>query len=193
MSRRPDGLSARSQVANRLLALSGQVSDSASKETLMKLERLTLNGPNGGTETSSYQSPDILLSDAAHVLGGGNPAQLTLNGVRCTVADRVAPGDHVEATPGTPIIESIVVETTETAQPLETRGSGAFVKVQSPGAPGRVTVKRGLITGQIIESARSHEPTATIVARFQYAVSKKLIVLSFDDGPHPVYLSLIHI
>ncbi|HOQ62702.1 MAG TPA: hypothetical protein PLO90_03700 [Clostridia bacterium] len=75
MSRRPDGLSARSQVANRLLALSGQVSDSASKETLRKLERLTLNGPNGGTETSSYQSLDIMLSDAAHVLGGGNPAQ----------------------------------------------------------------------------------------------------------------------
>ena len=65
MSRRPDGLSARSQVANRLLALSGQVSDSASKETLRKLERLTLNGPNGSTETSSYQSLDIMLSDAA--------------------------------------------------------------------------------------------------------------------------------
>ena len=131
---------------------------------------------------------DLIDADGVVLeVGGGNPAQLTLNGVRCTVADRVAPGDHVEATPGTPIIESIVVETTETAQPLETRGSGAFVKVQSPGAPGRVTVKRGLITGQIFESARSHEPTATIVARFQYAVSKKLIVLSFDDGPHPVY------
>jgi len=120
-------------------------------------------------------------------VGTGNPAQLTLNGARCNTADRVAPGDRIEAAPGTPIIESIVVETTETAQPFEVVGSGSFVKVRSPGAPGKVTVKKGLITGKVFESAKSHEPTAMVVARFQYAVAKKLIILSFDDGPHPVY------
>ena len=75
MSRFQEGLSARSQVANRLLALSGQVPDSATREALRKLERLTLDGPSGKTGTSSYQALDMMLSDAAHVLGGGNPAQ----------------------------------------------------------------------------------------------------------------------
>ena len=75
MSRFQEGLSERSQVANRLLALSGQVPDNATREALRKLERLTLDGPSGKTGTSSYQALDMMLSDAAHVLGGGNPAQ----------------------------------------------------------------------------------------------------------------------
>ncbi len=120
-------------------------------------------------------------------VGTGNPVQLTLNGARCDTTDRVAPGDRIEAASGTPIIESIVVETTETAQPFEVVGSGSFVKVRSPGAPGKVTVKKGLITGKVFESAESLEPSAMVIARFQYAVAKKLVVLSFDDGPHPTY------
>jgi peptidoglycan/xylan/chitin deacetylase (PgdA/CDA1 family) len=131
---------------------------------------------------------DLIDADGAVLeVGSGNPAQLTLNGARCDTTDRVAPGDRIEVTQGVPIIESIVVETVETAQPFEVVGSGSFVKVRSPGAPGKVTVKKGLITGKVFESAKSQEPSAMVIARFQYAVAKKLVVLSFDDGPHPVY------
>lgn len=119
--------------------------------------------------------------------GGGNPPRLTLNGGRCNTADRVGPDDRIEATRGTPIIESIVVETTFTAQPFDVVGSGSFVKVQSPGMPGKRTIKRGLITGKVFDSVESYEPSAMVIARFQYAVAKKLVVLSFDDGPNPVY------
>ena len=42
-----------------------------------------------------------------------------------------------------------MVETTETGQPFEIVGSGAFVKVRLPGAPGKVTVKKGLISEKL--------------------------------------------
>lgn len=131
---------------------------------------------------------DLIDADGAVLeVGGGNRAWVALNGARCELTDRIGPGDRIEVIPGTPIIESIVVETAETAQPFEIIGSGSFVKVRSPGRPGKVTVKRGLITGKVFESAESREPSAMVVARFQYAVARKLVVLSFDDGPHPVY------
>ncbi len=119
--------------------------------------------------------------------GGGNPAWVTLNGARCGLTDRVGPGDRIEVVLGAPIIEGIVVEVAEITPPFEVVGSGSFVKVWSPGKPGKVTVKRGLITGKVFESSEFHEPSPMVVARFQYAVAKKLVVLSFDDGPHPVY------
>ncbi len=136
----------------------------------------------------SLPEGDLVDADGSVLeVGGGNPARCTLNGMTCEVTDRVGPGDRIEAVPGLPIIESIVVETTETPQPFEVIGSGAFVKVRSQGAPGRVTIKKGLITGKVFESAQEREASAMVAARFQYVVSKKLVVLSFDDGPHPVY------
>ncbi len=69
------GLSPRSLVANRLLALSEQVSNVSTKETLRQLEKIILEGPNIKEGQAGFQELDTMLSDASLVLVALNPSQ----------------------------------------------------------------------------------------------------------------------
>ncbi len=69
----PDGKSARSEVANRLLRLSDQTQDAGVREALASLESLVLSSPAGPAEHAGKTRLDRLLDDAPRILGGGNP------------------------------------------------------------------------------------------------------------------------
>lgn len=127
------------------------------------------------------------VSGEVLVKGGGRPPVFRKNGLEITPETGLAPGDAIIVTPGEDLVESVTEETRRLPSPVRVEGVGAFLRVIRKGEPGEEVVARGSLSGKTKELRLQRVATPTILRRFDYNLPRKVVVLTFDDGPIPRY------
>lgn len=166
--------------------------------------RITVDGehhtlPVGATAAdvldAGYASakPGDLLDGLGGVLqeGEGEPVTLTRVGRPLPLEARVLDGDIIESIPGDDVVESLVVTETPIPITIEYEGKGPYIELVNPGAVGVVQSVVGAISGAEV-SSRTIEPMVPMVLRRQGPTSgDRVVALTFDDGPWPLYTQQI--
>jgi len=138
-------------------------------------------------ERPSLARPGDMLaaSDGRVVLdGGGRPPRVKINGRPATLDSRVVPGDAVEIEAGIDVVEATADEPRVIPIPSETVGTGAMLTMISAGAAGVARVVVGAVSGDIVAS-ETVVPAVPMVLRRTNGGDKKVVALTFDDGPWP--------
>ncbi len=127
---------------------------------------------------------DLLAATDGRVVqpGGGRPPRVTINGSPASLDARVAPGDTIEVEPGADAVESTVEETRVISVPAEIVGTGAMLTVTTPGAEGLQRVVVGAVSGDVVAS-ETIVPAEPMVLQRTSGDGKKVVALTFDDGP----------
>lgn len=118
------------------------------------------------------------------LVGGGEPPTVSINGRPSALGSRIAPGDKVELSAGGDVIEATVEETRVIAIPSKIVGQGAVLTMVSAGAVGVQRVTVGAVSGDIVAS-ETVLPAEPMVLRRVSGGGKKVVALTFDDGPWP--------
>ena len=127
-----------------------------------------------------------LLGAKSHTVvraGVGGPVVVLVNGSAVPTGTKLASGDVVTASKGADTVESVVSRTETFAPAPEYVGSGSVHTVLEPGKVGTRKVTIGAVSGQILESTVTVAPVAQVVLRTKPPSGKKVIALTFDDGP----------
>ncbi len=95
-------------------------------------------------------------------------------------------GDVLVSVRGADVMERTVVATS--AIPSTTRyiGQGPIMSVTREGSPGIRRIVKGQYSGSVVESSVVVPPRTAVVVRKQPRTSKKIVALTFDDGPWPI-------
>jgi peptidoglycan/xylan/chitin deacetylase (PgdA/CDA1 family) len=130
---------------------------------------------------------DLLAATDGRVVraGGGHPARVTLNGRPATLDARVAAGDAIEIEPGADAVEPTAEETRVVSTPAKIIGKGALLTMVTAGASGLQRVVIGTVSGDIVTSETVVPPEPMILRRMN-GDGKKVVALTFDDGPWPI-------
>jgi peptidoglycan/xylan/chitin deacetylase (PgdA/CDA1 family) len=123
--------------------------------------------------------------------GGGQPPMLFLNGEEATPFDVVRDGDVLMSVRGQDVTESVVSTRAPIPFVTVTRGSGPIEEVVQEGTDGLEERDVGAVSGTVVTSTVIATPTNQIVERRVPGGGKKLVALTFDDGPWPVYTERI--
>lgn len=119
--------------------------------------------------------------------GEGHPAVLEINGRPATPRSRLLPGDLVVALRGRDIVEPSNNTVSRAPPPVQLEGNGAFLRMVSKGWAGAARISRGALSGKVLRVEFEGPYAPTVVHRFDYRIPAKIAVLTFDDGPHPLY------
>jgi peptidoglycan/xylan/chitin deacetylase (PgdA/CDA1 family) len=140
----------------------------------------------------SAQPGNLLAASDRHVVvpGGGKPLVVRVNGRAADPAERIRPGDRVATLAGTDVVEPTNEETRVIAVPTEVVGSGAMLTLAAPGSAGVQRVVVGAVSGDVIAS-ETVLPATPMVLRRVGANGKKVVALTFDDGPWPEHTAEI--
>ncbi len=116
---------------------------------------------------------------------GGEPT-LIRNGRLASSAQPLYDGDVVVSNRGADVRERTVIATA--AIPAETRyvGTGSIMTVSRSGSPGVLRTVKGELSGSVVETQVVVPPRSSIVVRHQPRPGKKIVALTFDDGPWPI-------
>lgn len=109
---------------------------------------------------------------------------MSLNGLEAGPSATVAPGDTIVTTPGEDTVEPTREETRAIEIPTEIVGKGAMVSLAAPGSVGIERVVLGVVSGDVVES-ETVVPASPMVLRKTNGNGKKVVALTFDDGPWP--------
>jgi len=127
----------------------------------------------------------LAVTDGRIVLdGGGQSPDVRINGRPATLDTRVAPGDAIEIRPGADLVEQTAEETRVIEIPSKIVGQGAMLTMVSAGAAGIQRVIVGSASGDIVAS-ETVLPAEPMVLRRTNGNGKKVVALTFDDGPWP--------
>lgn len=138
-------------------------------------------------ERPSLASPgDMLAATDRRVVrdGGGAPPHVSINGRPSTLDSRIVPGDEIVFGSGDDLIEPTVEETRVIEIPSRVEGQGAILSMVSAGAAGVQRVLVGTVSGDIVAS-ETVVPAEPMVLRRVSGGGKKVVALTFDDGPWP--------
>jgi len=104
---------------------------------------------------------------------------------------RLFGGDDIESRPGADMIES--VEVTLTPLPFKTvfEGSGSLSELTTEGVVGQARITRGKVSGTQITRVVLKAPVDAVVKRTRPAPGARMVALTFDDGPWPLYTEQI--
>lgn len=135
------------------------------------------------------ETPEVLKA------GGGNPYTLTVNGEPVDPETyRLAAGDVLEFSNGTDVTEEVTQQNTEIPFKAQIPQDGSFLVkigyVAQWGRNGVSTVETGTVSGKTIDRGVTQEPQDFIIAcaeSINPADGRKLVALTFDDGPDPAY------
>jgi len=144
-------------------------------------------------ERPSLASPgDMLAATDRRVVrdGGGAPPHVSINGRPSTLDSRIIPGDEIVFAPGDDIVESTVEETRVIDIPSRIDGQGAMLTMVSAGAAGVQRVLVGAVSGDIVAS-ETIVPAEPMVLRRMSGNGRKVVALTFDDGPWPTQTAKI--
>lgn len=135
----------------------------------------------------SSEPGDMLSAGDREVLkrGAGQPAALYVNGRAARMDQRVYSMDEVTSAPGADVLEPLEVMHQPIPAPMIVRGSGPVLKVLNEGSDGMKRISKGKLSGQIADETTV---TAPVAARYRRSVLKnnrKVVALTFDDGPWP--------
>lgn len=135
--------------------------------------------------------------------GAGDSYVLTVNGQQVDpAAYRLAAGDVLEFADGPDVTEDAVQQSTEVAFKAQIPQDGAFLVkigyVAQWGRKGVATVETGMVSGRTVNRGVTQEPQDFIIACAKHinpADGRKLVALTFDDGPDltytPQYLDIL--
>lgn len=129
--------------------------------------------------------PGDLVSVDGALLGSGEGAPVTLvrNGMRLDPGDQIFAGDRIGSMDGSDITEAIVTSSAPIPIPVEYIGKGPLCEVQQPGAVGIRSILLGEISGHVVTSTVEQEPLPMVVKRSGAPDARKVVALTFDDGP----------
>lgn len=172
---------------------------SATRPVPVTIDGAAQNLPAGVTAGDLQQDGALgspsgdLVSVKGEVLepGGGESPVVLRNGVPVAASDRLYGGDVVTSAPGTNSVESIVTTIAPVAYKTVYEGEGSLSELVTEGVEGRVRIRQGLISGAEVSREVISEPINAVVKRMRPAPGAKMVALTFDDGPWPVYTEQI--
>ncbi len=129
---------------------------------------------------------DVLsVGGGVAMAGKGGEPSIARNGKLTSPNQPVYDGDILMSTRGQDVTERAVVATE--AIPPTTRyiGRGPIMVVTREGDPGLRRVVKGEYSGSIVESSVVTPARAAVIARRSPPQGKKVVALTFDDGPWP--------
>lgn len=159
-----------------------------------------LASPSAGNLVSistQDQPPEVLE------VGAGMPYRLMVNGAQVDPASYLATeGDVLEFVDGEDVTEDVEVQTTEIPYGALVPESGKFLVkigyVAQWGRPGISEVATGVVSGRVVDRGVTQQPQDFIIACAEHitpADGRRLIALTFDDGPDltytPQYLDIL--
>jgi peptidoglycan/xylan/chitin deacetylase (PgdA/CDA1 family) len=115
---------------------------------------------------------------------GGEPA-VSRNGRLTSPGQPVYDGDILLSTRGQDVVERTVVATEQIPPATRYIGEGALMTVSKPGAPGVLKVVKGQYSGSVVASEVVVPAEASVIVRRSPRLGKKVVALTFDDGPWP--------
>jgi peptidoglycan/xylan/chitin deacetylase (PgdA/CDA1 family) len=123
--------------------------------------------------------------------GGGRPPVVLRNGEAVTASTRLYGGDDIVSLRGADSVESLEVTLTTTAYKTVYSGKGSLSELTTEGVPGQVRIIKGALSGAEVSRVVLSEPVDAVVMRMSPKPGSKMIALTFDDGPWPVYTEKI--
>lgn len=133
--------------------------------------------------------PGDLLDGRGGVLeeDAGEPIALTRAGRPLPTDARVIDGDVIKSVAGDDVVESLIVTETPIPITIEYEGNGPLIQLVNPGAVGVVQSVVGAVSGAEI-SSKTVEPMVPMRLRRQAPpIGDRVVALTFDDGPWPLY------
>lgn len=129
---------------------------------------------------------DLLAASDRRVIvsGGGEEVRVRVNGRPVPLSARVRPGDRVQTARGADALEPTIEETRAIAVPTEVVGTGAMLTLAAPGSAGIERLVVGAVSGDVVTS-ETVLPATPMVLRRTNGGGKKVVALTFDDGPWP--------
>lgn len=124
------------------------------------------------------------------VAGGGEQVAVRVNGAEVRPDERVRPGDALELIPGADKVEPTAEETRAIPVPTTIVGKGAVLTMAAPGSAGIERVVVGSVSGDVVAS-ETVLPATPMVLRRVNGGGKKVVALTFDDGPWPTQTAKI--
>ncbi len=135
---------------------------------------------------------DLLAASDGRVIvpGGGDQVRVRVNGAIAHPGERIRPGDQIQLQRGADAVEPTVEETRAIPVPTEIVGKGAMMTMAAPGSAGIERVAVGAVSGDVVAS-ETVLPATPMVLRRTNGGEKKVVALTFDDGPWPTQTAKI--
>jgi len=137
--------------------------------------------------------PGDLVSVKGEVLEprGGKPPVVLRNGSGVRASTRLYGGDDITSRPGADVVESVEVTLVATAYKTVHEGKGSLSELTTEGVPGQMRITRGKLSGQEISRVVLRKPVDAVVKRMSPKPGSRMVALTFDDGPWPIYTERI--
>lgn len=118
------------------------------------------------------------------VKGAGGPVRTLVNGGKAPLSVVLRSGDSIRTFSGADMIEPVVDETRTVDAPPRTIGEGPQTTILVGGDPGLERLRRGAVSGDLLECEMIAEPRPGLVRRTP-SPGSRIVALTFDDGPWP--------
>lgn len=142
----------------------------------------------------SSQPGDLLAVDGSLITeGGGYPITAIVDGEMITdYSKKLDDGANIKLSRGADIVEPSRTEERTTDPEPEEKGTGPVHRVSQEGSQGRERVIVGEISGTtIVDKVLEEGSPRTYAKQYVDTGGKKVIALTFDDGPLPEYTNQI--
>ncbi len=100
-------------------------------------------------------------------------------------------GDQLRSVRGADVRETEVPQRVAIPVDVQYTGKGPLMALEHPGSPGVREQVVGAASGKVFEDAVLEEPTPMVVRRYFPNGERKVVALTFDDGPWPGHTEAI--
>jgi peptidoglycan/xylan/chitin deacetylase (PgdA/CDA1 family) len=131
---------------------------------------------------------DLLSAKSRKVLvrGGGGQPYISAGRRVLSAGDALRGAGDLTSHDGTDAIEATRVTTQTIPVPVRYEGTGPVETVVETGSPGVREVTVGAISGQVVRKRERVAPIAKVIVRaYEKTDEKRVVCLTFDDGPWP--------
>lgn len=121
-------------------------------------------------------------------IGEGKPPIITFKGKRISLDQKIKEGGDLRVRDGDDIKEKTLKKIVIIPPSIKQGGGeGAFIGFGDKGRPGKKIIVLGEISKKVVQVKVIATPRPKIITKRNYYTSKKVVALTFDDGPHPRY------
>jgi peptidoglycan/xylan/chitin deacetylase (PgdA/CDA1 family) len=116
--------------------------------------------------------------------GGGHPPSVLMRGAVVPSSTPIGFLDDVTSARGGDVTESVVTTDIVTPPSVTYSGTGPYISVETSGANGVVRVEEGAVSKVEVSRTVIRLPVEMVLLRHR-VTGKKVVALTFDDGPWP--------
>ena len=139
---------------------------------------------------TSLMGGDLLdIQDRILKKGGGKTPVILLNEKIPSLYQKIQESDAITVYPGENLKERVLKKFEIIHPPFTLNGWGTFLSIQ-PGRPGLKEITFGEKSGLLLEEKLIKQPIETKIIKYSKS-SRKVVALTFDDGPYFPYTSQI--